>query len=63
MNIDVDNAKETIWDGGGIYTYIETAETLTVTSNSVNDAVAGSGARTVEIQGLNQAGEVIVEVP
>jgi len=61
MNTDVDNAKETIWDGGGIYTYIETAETLTATSDSVNDAVAGSGARTVEIQGLNQAGEVVVE--
>lgn len=61
MNTDVDNAKETIWDGGGIYTYIETAETLTVTSDSVNDVVAGSGARTVEIQGMNQAGEVIVE--
>lgn len=62
MNTDVDNAKETIWDGGGIYTYIETAETLTVTSDSVNDVVAGSGARTVEIQGMNQAGEVVVEV-
>lgn len=62
MNTDVDNAKETIWDGGGIYTYIETAETLTVTSDSVNDVPAGSGARTIEIQGLNQAGEFISEV-
>lgn len=61
MNTDVDNAKETIWDGGGIYTYIEIAETLTVTSTSGNDTVAGSGARTVEIQGMNQAGEVIIE--
>ena len=62
MNIDVDNTKETIWDGGGIYTYIETAETLTVTSSSVNDTPAGTGARTVEIQGLNSAGEVVVEI-
>ena len=61
MNTDVDSNKETIWDGGGIYTYIETAETLTVTSNSIADAPAGSGARNVEIQGMNQAGEVIVE--
>jgi hypothetical protein len=61
MNIDVDNDKETIWDGGGIYTYIETAETLTVTSDSINDAPAGSGARTVEIQGMNQSGEVVIE--
>ena len=61
MNIDVDSDKETIWDGGGIYTYIETAETLTVTSNDVQDNPTGRGARTVEIQGMNQAGEVVVE--
>ncbi len=61
MNLDVDSDKETIWDGGGIYTYIETAETLTVTSNSVQDNPAGTGARTVEIQGINQAGEVVTE--
>ncbi len=61
MNLDVDSDKETIWDGGGIYTYIETAETLTVTSDSIEDAPAGSGARIVEIQGMNQAGEVVVE--
>jgi len=60
-NLDVDSDKETIWDGGGIYTYIETAETLTVTSDSIEDAPAGSGARIVEIQGMNQAGEVVVE--
>lgn len=61
MNLDVDSDKETIWDGGGIYTYIETAETLTVTSTSVQDNPAGTGARTVEIQGINQAGEVVTE--
>lgn len=61
MNTDVDSNKETIWDGGGIYTYIETAETLTVISNSGNDVPAGTGARTVEIQGMNSAGEVVVE--
>jgi len=61
MNVDVDNDKETIWDGGGIYTYIETAETLTVTSDDPQDNPTGTGARSVEIQGLNQAGEVVVE--
>ncbi|MDA8883061.1 hypothetical protein N9I00_01530 [bacterium] len=61
MNLDVDSDKETIWDGGGIYTYIETAETLTVTSDSIEDVPSGSGARSVEIQGTNQAGEVVVE--
>ena len=61
MNVDVDNDKETIWDGGGIYTYIETAETLTVTSDDPQDNPTGTGARTVEIQGMNQAGEVVIE--
>ena len=61
MNIDVDSDKETIWDGGGIYTYLSTGETLSVTSSSVNDSASGSGARTVEIQGCNDAGEVILE--
>ena len=61
MNIDVDGNKETIWDGGGIYTYIETAETVTVTSSSGQDNPTGTGARNVVIQGLNQAGAVVEE--
>jgi len=54
MNTDVDSNKETVWDGGGIYTYISNAETVTVTSNDGNDSATGSGARTVEVQGLDQ---------
>ena len=61
MNTDVDSDKETVWDGGGIYTYIETAETLTVTSDDPADNPTGTGVRNVEIQGMNQAGEVVVE--
>ena len=61
MNVDVDSNKETIWDGGGIYTYIETAETVTVTSDAVEDNPTGTGARNVEIQGLNQTGDVVLE--
>jgi len=61
VNTDVDQDKETIWDGGGIYTYIETAETLTATSSDPQDNPTGTGVRTVEIQGMNQAGEVVTE--
>ena len=61
MNVDVDSNKETIWDGGGIYSYIGTAETLAVTSDNVNDSAAGSGARTVEIQGLDADYNVVLE--
>ena len=61
MNTDVDANKETIWDGGGIYTYIATAETVTITSTSGSDSAAGTGARTVEVQGLNSSYEVVTE--
>lgn len=53
MNTDVDINKETIWDGGEIYSYISTAETVAVTSTAGVDSAAGTGARTVEIQGLD----------
>lgn len=61
MNVDVDSDKETIWDGGGIYDYVPAAETVAVTSTSLNDSAAGTGARTVEIQGLNAAYETVTE--
>lgn len=62
MNTDVDSNKETIWDGGDIYTYISTAETVAVTSSQPSkDNSTGTGARTVEVQGLNSAYEVVTE--
>ena len=61
MNLDVDSTKETIWDAGGIYQYLSAVETVTITSSSVNDSAAGTGARTVEVQGLNAAWEIVTE--
>lgn len=61
MNIDVDNSMETIWDGGGVYTYLNSAETVAVTSSSGNDGAAGTGARTVEVQGLDENFNLAVE--
>lgn len=61
MNVDVDSNKETIWDGGGIYSYVASPETVAITSSSGNDSAAGTGARTVEIQGLNSAYETVTE--
>ena len=62
MNTDVDANKETIWDAGGIYTYISTAETVAVTSSNTGaDNATGTGARTVEVQGLNSAYAVVTE--
>jgi len=61
MNVDVDSNKETIWDGGDIYTYIATAETVAVTSTSGADSATGTGARTVEIQGLDANHNLVYE--
>ena len=57
------NVNETIWDGGGIYVYPSVAAVMYVSSSSTNDAAAGTGARTIFVQGLdasyNEIGEFI----
>lgn len=62
-NLDVDGSMETIWDGGGLYTYLTTAAVVTVTSTDGDDAAAGTGARTVTVEGLdsnyNQVSETL----
>ena len=45
---------ETIWDGSNIYTYLTSASSVHITSSDGNDTTAGTGARTVEVQGLDQ---------
>jgi hypothetical protein len=44
---------ETIWETGGNYSWQSTAVTVDVVSDDVNDDVAGTGARTLRIQGLD----------
>jgi len=61
MNVDVDANKETIWDAGGIYQYLTTAETVFVTSTLGTDSATGTGARTVEIQGLDADYNLVYE--
>jgi hypothetical protein len=45
---------ETIWDGSNLYTYISTASSVYITSSDGDDATAGTGARTIEVQGLDE---------
>ena len=52
---------ETIWDGSNIYTYLTSASSVHITSSDGNDAVAGTGARTIEVQGLDQDYNLAVE--
>jgi hypothetical protein len=44
---------ETIWETGNNYSWQSTAVTVDVVSDDVNDDVAGTGARTLRIQGLD----------
>ena len=60
-NDDVDGALETIWDGGGLYTYLTTAATVTVTSTDSDDSETGTGARTVTVEGLDASYNLVSE--
>ena len=46
-------AFETIWETGDNYPWQSTAVTVDVVSDDTNDDVAGTGARTLRIQGLD----------
>ena len=62
-NPQVADSIETIWSQGGLYSYLSTATVLKVSSSSANDTSAGTGARTVELFGLdgdyNEISEVV----
>lgn len=49
----VGTSWETLWNEGGLYAYPGSATTMTISSDDVNDTSAGTGARTVEIFGLD----------
>ena len=53
FNADIASPEETVWDQGGLYTYPSSAGQLGISSSSVFDVVGATGARTVEIFGLD----------
>lgn len=53
FNVDVDDALETVWAQGGLYSYLSTATVLKISSSDTNDTSAGTGARTVTLYGLD----------
>jgi len=63
FNPDINGSEETIWDAGGIYAYPSAATVMKVSSGSTNDTAAGTGARTILVQGLdadyNEAEEIV----
>jgi len=52
-DIDTGTVPETLWPVGGLYAWKPSAGHLEVVSSSANDAVAGTGAQTVFIDGLD----------
>jgi hypothetical protein len=54
-NPDIDTgAAEDVWEGGGLYTFDTTAQSLEILSSSASDAAAGTGARIVSLIGLDE---------
>lgn len=53
FNPDIDDAVETVWAQGGLYSYLAAATQLSVSSSSTADTSAGTGARTVTLSGLD----------
>ena len=52
-NPSVGGVPETIWMNGGTYTYLTSASTVYVSGADVQDSAAGTGARTVTVEGLD----------
>lgn len=48
-NAAVSNSAETIWTPGATYAQLTTAVAMEAISSSANDAAAGTGARTIEV--------------
>lgn len=66
VNEDVDAGTEDVCDPGGTYAGqpvlpTQAAEALNIVSSSANDAAAGTGQRTIRIEGLNSALSVVEE--
>jgi hypothetical protein len=62
INTAVGTSNETVWIGSNTYTFPSSASVLKISSSSANDASpSGTGAQTIQIQGLNAAYEAVSE--
>lgn len=60
-NPDVDTSEESVWPDGGTIPHPTVAAVLSISSSSANDTSAGTGARTVFIEGLDGGYNTISE--
>jgi len=54
LNIDIGSTPETIWSSGGVYTFPSSSGSITVVSSSAADSAAGTGARTILVEGVDE---------
>ena len=62
INTNVGTSNETIWIGSSLYAFPASAAVMKISSSSTNDDAAGTGARTVLVDGLNADYERVTEV-
>jgi hypothetical protein len=60
-NLSVGSDLETIWEVGGIYEYLTTASAVSAVSDENSDTTTGTGARTIELQGLDANYNTVTE--
>jgi hypothetical protein len=60
-NPDVDTSEESVWPDGGTIPHPTVASVLKISSSSANDTSAGTGARTVFIEGVDGNYNVVSE--
>jgi hypothetical protein len=60
-NPDVDTTEESIWPDGGTIPHPTVASVLSIVSTDAADDSAGTGARTVYIEGVNDNYEIVHE--
>ena len=62
-NSDVNGNLDTVWSNSSLYVYPTTAIPMKVSSTSANDTLAGTGARTILVSGLdadyNEINEIV----
>jgi hypothetical protein len=62
FNPDVDTAEETVWPIDGILGHPSSPTIMSISSSSTDDAAAGTGARTIFIEGVNGTGGLVTEI-
>jgi hypothetical protein len=62
FNPDVDTAEETVWPIDGILGHPASPTIMKISSSSADDDAAGTGARTVLIEGVNGTGGFASEI-